>query len=60
MSDEPLLTAVDVLRILKISRTTLYRYIGDGTLTKIKVGKGRNGAVRFAPEEIENLKNIAV
>ena len=53
---EVLLTASDVQRILSISRTTLYRYINDGLLTRIKLGKGRNSSIRFSPAQIESLK----
>jgi excisionase family DNA binding protein len=45
---EPLLAVSEVLRLLNVSRTTLYRRVWDGSLTPIYV----DSHPRFAPEDV--------
>lgn len=52
-----LYTSKEAMKILKVSRTTLYRIVKNGDLKQIKVG----GAIRFTEDEInrflDTLKN---
>lgn len=43
----------EVMRILKVSRNTLYRWNKDGYLKPVKVG----GGIRYHKSDIEKLLN---
>lgn len=52
MSDEiKVYTVKEVCEILKISRTTLYKFVDDGVLTGVRIGKH----LRFTHEELNQL-----
>jgi excisionase family DNA binding protein len=48
---EEYLTPQDVMRLLKISRTTAYGYLSSGRLKHFKVG----GLVRIRPSDLERF-----
>lgn len=48
------LTVPQTLKLLQISRTTLYRMFENGELTKIKFGENRRSSIRVKlSEELE-------
>lgn len=48
------LTVPQTLKLLQISRTTLYRMFENGELTKIKFGESRRSSIRVKlSEELE-------
>ncbi|WP_413206985.1 helix-turn-helix transcriptional regulator [Rhodospirillum sp. A1_3_36] len=51
---ERLLRADDVLDLLPISKTTLYRWADEGVLDKVRIGKGTR-AVFFKLSQIQRL-----
>lgn len=57
MTDTPLpdlLTVRDVLKLTQCNRTTLYRWMDAGLFPKPKkIGKGRNGSVRWSRLAVE-------
>ncbi len=52
---DELITAEEVMKILKISRATLNRWIKAGKIQALKLGEGRKGAVRFKVKDIEKF-----
>lgn len=46
-----LLTADELARVLRVGRTTVYRWAKEGRLPSVKIGK----TVRFNPLEIEKI-----
>ncbi|HOJ78285.1 MAG TPA: helix-turn-helix domain-containing protein [Bacillota bacterium] len=50
---DELITADEVMRILKISRATLNRWVKAGKIQALKLGEGKKGAVRFRLKDIE-------
>lgn len=51
MNQKSLLTVPDVVRILNVSRRTIYYWIKKGLLTPIRIGS----VIRFHPEDIHGL-----
>ena len=49
--------AKDVMRVLQISRATLYRYVKAG---KIKIDCVINGQYRYSPESVFSILNKPV
>lgn len=47
----PSLTLKDVMQALRVSRSTVYRFMETGRLTKNKVGAG----LRFFADEVERI-----
>jgi len=45
------------MKILKISRATLNRWVKAGKIPALKLGEGRKGAVRFRLRDIEEFVN---
>ncbi|HBF37038.1 MAG TPA: hypothetical protein DDW50_06925 [Firmicutes bacterium] len=54
---DELITAEEVMKILKISRATLNRWVKAGKIQALKLGEGRKGAVRFKLKDIEEFIN---
>ena len=54
---DELITAEEVMKILKISRATLNRWVKAGKIPALKLGEGRKGAVRFRLRDIEEFVN---
>jgi len=54
---EELITTEEVMKILKISRATLSRWVKSGKIQALKLGEGRKGAIRFRKADIENFIN---
>lgn len=54
---DELITAEEVMKILKISRATLNRWVKAGKIQALKLGEGRQGAVRFRLKDIEEFIN---
>ena len=54
---DELITAEEVMKILKISRATLNRWVKAGKIQALKLGEGRRGAVRFRLKDIEEFVN---
>jgi excisionase family DNA binding protein len=52
---DELITFTEAMQILKVSRATLNRWINSGKITKLKLGEGRRGMVRFRKEDIEKF-----
>jgi excisionase family DNA binding protein len=48
---EPMLTSKEVMEVLKITNSTLYRLIDQGVLKKVKIGRN----VRFRAEDIRRF-----
>ena len=48
-----LLTVTEVARLLRQSRSSVYRHTRTGTLPALRVGK--TGPLRFEPEAVERL-----
>ena len=59
---EELITIEEAMKILKVSRITLYRWVKSGKIKSLKLGEGKKGSVRFRREDIEaflhNSENI--
>ncbi|MGA2533821.1 MAG: helix-turn-helix domain-containing protein [Candidatus Aminicenantales bacterium] len=53
MTREELLTVEDAMRILRLSRISIYRAISSGRLKALKVGGGKLWRIR--PAEIEKI-----
>ena len=49
MPNPPLLTVAAACQHLAISRATLYRLMGEGTIRPVRIG----GSVRFRPSDLE-------
>lgn len=47
------MTAVEVARVLRCSRHTVYRRVDDGTLPALRVGDG--GPLRFEARDVYRL-----
>lgn len=54
---DELITFTEAMQILKVSRATLNRWINSGKITKLKLGEGRRGMVRFRKDDIEKFIN---
>jgi len=55
MIDLKFYTIEEAASILKITPSTLYKYIWAGTITHYhRIGKGR-GSIRFTAEDIQNV-----
>ncbi|TCL71546.1 AlpA family transcriptional regulator [Hydrogenispora ethanolica] len=54
---DELITAAEVMKILKISRATLNRWVKAGKIPSLKLGEGRKGTVRFKLKDIEEFIN---
>ena len=52
---DELITAEEVMKILKISRATLNRWIKAGKIQALMLGEGRKGAVRFKVKDSEEF-----
>ncbi len=50
---DELITIEEAMKILKVSRITLHRWVKSGKIKALKLGEGRKGAVRFRREDIE-------
>lgn len=50
-----LLAFSEVMVLLGVSRSTLYRMIDAGTLTRVKVGQGPKGGARITAESVDTL-----
>ena len=50
-----LFTATQAAQALGISRALLYQLVSEGKIRKVKVHKGRSGAVRFRPADLESF-----
>lgn len=48
-----LLTAKDAAKALGISRALFYALVSEGKIRRVKIRKGRSGAVRFRPADLE-------
>ena len=48
-----LLTAREAAQALGISRALLYALVSEGKIRRVKIHKGRSGAVRFRPTDLE-------
>jgi PTS system nitrogen regulatory IIA component len=46
---ESILTTQDVAKLLRLSKSTVYKYAEDGKIPSVKVGKSR----RFLPGDIQ-------
>ena len=57
---EELITFEEAMKLLKISRPTLNRWVRDGRIQKVKLGEGRRGTVRFRKEDIEKFINDSI
>jgi excisionase family DNA binding protein len=57
---DELITFTEAMQILKVSRATLNRWVSNGKITKLKLGDGRKGAVRFRKEDIEKFLNESI
>ena len=56
---EELYTVKEVAKKLKVSESTINRWVADGKLKALKLSEGRKGAVRFREEDIQNfLKSL--
>ncbi len=56
---EELYTVKEVAKKLKVSESTINRWVADGKLKALKLSEGRKGAVRFREEDIRNfLKSL--
>lgn len=60
MNQDKLLTSKDVLEILKIGRTKLFRLINQGVLNPVRIGDKKEGAkkgpsLKFRKSDIDNL-----
>lgn len=54
MANTNYLTTDEVLSVLKVGRTTLYRFIDKGVLTRYKLG---SRLVRFDENQVRSLMN---
>ena len=54
---DELITAEEVMKILKISRATLNRWVKAGKIQALKLGEGRKGTIRFKSKDIEDFVN---
>ncbi|MBE0711351.1 MAG: helix-turn-helix domain-containing protein [Candidatus Aminicenantes bacterium] len=52
MANEELLTVQDAMRVLRLSRLSIYRAIASGRLTALKVGGGKLWRIR--PKVLED------
>jgi excisionase family DNA binding protein len=52
---DELITIDEAMKILKVSRITLHRWVKSGKIKALKLGEGRKGAVRFRREDIETF-----
>lgn len=53
--DSKLLSVNDLCSYLGRSKASIYSMVNRGQLPYIKLGNGRNGAIRFDSAEIHNL-----
>ena len=65
MADSPtvpqiLLTAQEAAQALGISRALLYALISEGKIRRVKLHRGRSGAVRFRPSDLEEFAEAHV
>lgn len=51
------LSTGQVMDILKVTKVTLYKWIGTGRLTAIRHQIGRRVFLEFSPDEIKRLKS---
>ena len=63
----PMLTVSEVARRLRVSKSTVYRWVHEGTLTAVRHGKqwsrgqaGRGGAIRIPEPEVAAVLTSAV
>jgi excisionase family DNA binding protein len=54
---DELITPEEVMKLLKISRATLNRWVKAGKIRALKLGDGRKGIVRFKLVDVENFIN---
>ena len=54
---DELITPEDVMKLLKISRATLNRWVKAGKIRALKLGDGRKGIVRFKLADVESFIN---
>ena len=52
---EELLTFEETMNYLKVSRTTLNRWLNDGKIKKLKLGEGKKGVIRIRKSEVERF-----
>lgn len=56
---EPLLTARDVARLLRLKTSTVYEAAADGRIPCVRLWSGnRKSLIRFRPEDIDKLATI--
>ncbi len=56
MNDRPeLMTMDEVADFYRVKRQTIQGWVSQGHLRQLKVGPGKNGAVRFRREDVEAL-----
>ena len=51
MSEQPLLTASDVARVLNCSQSLAYRFMQDGSIPAVRLGR----AVRVRPQDLDEF-----
>ena len=54
--DKEFLTSREVMKMLEIGRTTLDRWILNGTLTKVRINNQKGSKIYFRASDIERLK----
>lgn len=54
---DELITPEEVMKLLKISRATLNRWVKAGKIRALKLGDGRKGIVRFKLADVESFIN---
>ena len=54
MSELKFYTVNDLIELLGVTRRTIYRYIGEGKLEGVKLGK----SWRFTPKDIEDFMEV--
>ena len=52
MPDSELLTTAQVLELLQIGRTKLWELVRTGAFPAYRIGRGRNGALRYRRRDV--------
>lgn len=52
-----LMTVIDLAALLNTSEKAIYARVSRGELPYMKFGEGKNGSIRFDPDEIDEYLN---